>query len=133
MTYSDKLKDPRWQKLRLEVFQRDSFCCLMCGSAEHTLHVHHLRYCKNPWDVPIEALQTLCFRCHEVAEVAKKENINYKNVVKLINNQGYHIYLLSHRIGDSQYIAIIHDGFGKFTSNNMIFSEQFIKEMLNAL
>jgi 5-methylcytosine-specific restriction endonuclease McrA len=28
--YSEKLRDPRWQKKRLEIFQRDNFICQNC-------------------------------------------------------------------------------------------------------
>lgn len=36
-TYAEKLKDPRWQKLRLEVMNRNEFHCEICGSGESTL------------------------------------------------------------------------------------------------
>ena len=66
MNYSDKLKDPRWQKKRLEVFQRDEFKCVWCGIAEKTLHVHHFTYekGKEPWEAPDDALGTVCEDCH---------------------------------------------------------------------
>ncbi len=64
--YYEKLKDPRWQKKRLEVFKRDGFKCLDCGSEKKTLHVHHCHYIgQNPWDTPIGLLMTLCEDCHE--------------------------------------------------------------------
>ena len=65
MKYSLKLKDPRWQRRRLEVFNRDKFTCLCCGAKDKTLNVHHLFYCGNPWDAPMEHLETLCEPCHE--------------------------------------------------------------------
>lgn len=43
-SYSEKLKDPRWQKKRLEVMESNEFCCEMCGDNESTLHVHHKEY-----------------------------------------------------------------------------------------
>jgi hypothetical protein len=66
--YSEKLLDPRWQKKRLEVFQRDGFACQYCFDTESTLAVHHLYYekGKEPWDYPLEALITLCSDCHEL-------------------------------------------------------------------
>jgi hypothetical protein len=65
-TYSEKLRDPRWQRRRLEVMERDDFKCKKCGSAEETLHVHHLAYKKGlqPWDHDSRYLLTLCKRCH---------------------------------------------------------------------
>jgi len=52
MTYSEKLKDPRWQRKRLEVMQRDDFTCRNCGAKDKTLHIHHVRYLKGfePWE-----------------------------------------------------------------------------------
>lgn len=65
-TYSEKLKDPRWQRKRLEILQRDNFECQWCGDKEATLHVHHFYYKKsgNPWDVEDHALVALCESCH---------------------------------------------------------------------
>lgn len=65
-TYSDKLRDPRWQKKRLEILQRDEFCCQECTDDSSTLHVHHTRYVKgrDPWDYGNGFLVTLCESCH---------------------------------------------------------------------
>lgn len=64
--YSNDLKDPRWQKKRLEVMQRDEFQCSRCGDKESMLAVHHLFYIsgRKPWQYPIWSLQTLCDPCH---------------------------------------------------------------------
>jgi hypothetical protein len=40
MSYADLLKDPRWQKKRLEVLESNGWACEACGSATKTLHVH---------------------------------------------------------------------------------------------
>lgn len=56
--------DPRWQKLRLQVMDRDNWMCVACGDSKATLHVHHKRYCGCIWDSPPEDLQTLCNGCH---------------------------------------------------------------------
>lgn len=64
--YFEKLKDPRWQRKRLCVMERDQFKCRDCGSESKTLHVHHLAYQgKNPWDAGDDVLLTLCNECHE--------------------------------------------------------------------
>lgn len=69
MTYKEKLLDPRWQKKRLEIFQRDHFTCLDCGYMGRTLSVHHGYYPKcEPWECPDEFLWTLCEVCHEAAQ-----------------------------------------------------------------
>lgn len=69
-TYSEKLKDPRWQKMRLEVLERDGWKCRNCEDAESTLHVHHTFYefGKDPWDYSPHTLMSLCEDCHEYAE-----------------------------------------------------------------
>jgi hypothetical protein len=65
--YADKLKDPRWQRKRLEILQRDNFTCLDCGAKRATLHIHHCFYIygKDPWDYEDRTLRTLCDECHE--------------------------------------------------------------------
>ncbi len=74
-TYSELLKDPRWQKKRLEIMQRDNFTCQLCFSSTKTLHVHHLDYVGSyPWDTPDDQLLTVCEGCHKRAEEMK--NIN---------------------------------------------------------
>ena len=67
MKYSEKLQDPRWQKKRLEILDRDGWACRACCSKENTLHVHHIFYLPNiePWDVPNGLLITFCKDCHE--------------------------------------------------------------------
>jgi hypothetical protein len=68
-TYAEKLKDPRWQKKRLEIFQRDQFRCMECFSDEKSLQVHHIAYKgKNPWDTPNNFLITYCEGCHKNEE-----------------------------------------------------------------
>lgn len=66
MKYADKLKDPRWQKKRLKILERDNFKCQSCGDSENTLHVHHFSYKKNPWDSEDYELVTVCETCHEI-------------------------------------------------------------------
>jgi hypothetical protein len=65
--YSEKLKDPRWQKKRLQIFDRDEWTCQQCRSTKNTLHVHHRRYLRDtePWDYPEKLLVTLCEFCHQ--------------------------------------------------------------------
>lgn len=72
-TYSEKLKDPRWQRKRLEIMQRDEFRCRLCADKDSTLHVHHLRYRRDaePWEYANESLVTVCDGCHEELHVSK--------------------------------------------------------------
>lgn len=79
--YSELLKDPRWQKKRLEILQRDNWACTVCRNTERTLHVHHTRYLynKDPWDYDDMHLITLCDSCHSLEEDLKKHNILYQH------------------------------------------------------
>ena len=84
--YLEKLKDPRWQKRRLEIFERDNWTCQNCGNSESTLHVHHRWYAGNPWEAPDRALVTLCENCHKSLKIFGKfkvrKVISYKNFME---------------------------------------------------
>ena len=67
--YSEYLKNPKWQKKRLEILSRDNFSCVVCGKGIETdtaLHVHHLSYMKGrmPWEYDNSNFVTLCEHCH---------------------------------------------------------------------
>lgn len=66
-TYWEKLKDPLWQKKRLEVLNDRNFRCEVCGSDDTTLHIHHKEYFKGyePWEYDLNQLAVLCDACHE--------------------------------------------------------------------
>jgi len=68
-SYSELLKDPRWQKRRCEIYQRDNWTCQMCGNGLYDgvpLNVHHHVYHKGymPWEYKDSDLITLCEDCH---------------------------------------------------------------------
>lgn len=67
--YWQQLQDPRWQKLRLEVMQRDGFACTCCGEKTKQLQIHHRWYVggRMAWEAPLVALNTLCLDCHKMA------------------------------------------------------------------
>ncbi len=72
MTYREKLRDPRWQRLRLTVMNRDGWRCQSDVCVAHhnprvMLVVHHKRYIagREPWDYPPDELITLCVKCHD--------------------------------------------------------------------
>lgn len=85
-TYSEKLLDPRWQKRRLEILQRDNFTCQSCGSTTKTLHIHHRKYGKNPWVVKDNQLITYCDNCHFIIEYIIK-HIPYCRVFRIKKNK----------------------------------------------
>lgn len=75
--YAKKLKDPRWQKRRLEIFQLHNFTCQDCGSTTDTLHAHHCFYMNGcePWEYGNDAFRCLCEKCHETRHCAEKAAI----------------------------------------------------------
>lgn len=80
-TYSELLKDPRWQKTRLRVLEGSGFKCESCEEDKKTLHVHHTYYEKGrcPWEYPIDSLECLCETCHSEATLLNRkllESIN---------------------------------------------------------
>lgn len=93
MTYAEKLKNPKWQKMRLEVLSRDNWTCKNCGTEKETLHVHHLsyQYGKDPWEYPLENFVTLCGSCHEDEEYFKNEV--KKEIEKFYLNVGKSVQL----------------------------------------
>lgn len=111
--YFAKLKDPRWQALRLKVFERDEFTCKSCGSKEKTLTVHHVRYDRfdhdqcafvksvNPWETEIHFLLTLCEACHKERQDAEQ---NLK--VSVMNLPNWKIRVLTEFIGISQPMRV---------------------------
>lgn len=65
-TYVEKLNDPRWQKKKNKILDRDFYICQFCGDGNSTLHVHHKKYNKGePWEIEDRFLITLCQSCHE--------------------------------------------------------------------
>jgi 5-methylcytosine-specific restriction endonuclease McrA len=73
--YKDALRDPRWQRKRLEIMNRDGWKCVKCGDGTREQQVDHLYYerGRDPWDYPSEALQTLCYICHEIKSGVREE------------------------------------------------------------
>jgi hypothetical protein len=65
--YGDLLNDPRWQRKRLEIFQRDDFTCQLCNDTETELQEHHKKYIagKATWEYEDTDLITLCVNCHK--------------------------------------------------------------------
>jgi len=74
MDENSKYLDPRWQKLRLSVLERDGWTCKICGDDVNTLYVHHRYYTpkKEIWDYDLDAFVTLCKSCHEEETFERK-------------------------------------------------------------
>jgi hypothetical protein len=101
MKYSEKLKDPRWQKKRLAIMERDAWMCQACGNEKATLNVHHKEYHGDPWDAPDDSLETLCESCHEDRKKINKWFLNlptghsisvYEIATGLVNSPYYNLF-----------------------------------------
>jgi hypothetical protein len=105
MTYIEKLKNPRWQRKRLKILERDNFACQFCGDKETELHIHHLKYKGEPWDVEDEFLKTVCKDCHFVIYIEEKNGgkITKDGNFKMIK------YLRPHHTGDFLFMILIVD------------------------
>lgn len=66
MKYAELLRDPRWQKKRLEVLSAAEFKCSDCEDDKSPLHVHHRYYVSGrlPWEYPDFCFVVLCKTCH---------------------------------------------------------------------
>lgn len=85
-SYRAKLLDPRWQRKRLEILERDGWECQDCGDEKTTLHVHHTYYerGREPWEYENESLLTLCAPCHDGVTAASKR------LEKMLRSLGRH-------------------------------------------
>lgn len=101
-TYFEKLKDPRWQKKRLEALDNAEWRCEYCYESEYTLHVHHKVYFKgrDPWEYDIEQLAVLCEVCHEGFH---EEDLLMEAVSRIPmdgpDGRGYFTYLIAGALG----------------------------------
>ena len=76
MTYSEKLKDPRWAKFRALYFIdyerregpfKEIVRCETCGCDAGNWHLHHKRYDKDrePWEYSFQDVALICKECHD--------------------------------------------------------------------
>jgi hypothetical protein len=89
-SWSDQYKDPRWQKMRLKILDRDNYTCIRCGDKENQLHVHHTYYQKgamifdaSPWH-----LVTLCSDCHDAIHKLT-DDLKMYAMTTCVNNYKY--------------------------------------------
>lgn len=126
-SYSEKLRDPRWQKKRLDILNRDGFACTYCHDNTKTLHVHHLDYIRGaePWEYENDYLLTLCEECHEEltnqqpiveAAIIKQIRIKLKDafirgcaaqLFQKFENLNDLVYLLWELLDDQEYVDYI--------------------------
>lgn len=143
-TYSDLLKNPLWQRKRLEILSRDNFQCVYCGEEKRTLHVHHLTYSGKPWEVADINLLTLCDKCHQVETdmrsdtdhdlvlVLKQKKLNQVNLSEIVGS----IIQCDVNLNDDAAICVIMEFFEnklqkevtKYYKKEAASVEKFLKE-----
>lgn len=105
--YMERLRDPRWQKLRLEVLEAAGWRCTWCGAGEaerRNLQIHHGFYGKNlaPWEYPRASLYVLCEPCHEQAESIKLELFEAQGLVPPWFHQHVYDFMVKLRVAIEQ-------------------------------
>lgn len=126
-TYSEKLKDPRWQKKRLKILERDQWICKLFGDSNTTLHVHHEKYKGDPWSISDDHLTSVCQHCHGIIEFLKTDFPPTK-VERIIKhrykeeNENYLIFVLL-RGGKRPAIATFELIEGTYTLTGLLFQD----------
>ena len=130
MTYSEKLKDPRWQKKRLEVLQEHNFTCSMCKDTETTLHVHHFCYpiSRNPWDSASEDLTVYCECCHALETYLNKEKPDYF-IAETVKHKGLDSSFLLSLVHDNENVFFMISEYknGKLFLDTILTAQMFHK------
>lgn len=87
--FFEKYKNPKWQRKRLEIFEKRNFQCEVCGSKSKMLTIHHGYYEKDyePWDYNDDTLWCCCESCHEEAQ-AELRDLKYQMAKINPNNYG---------------------------------------------
>lgn len=111
MTYAEKLKNPLWQRKRLEILQRDGFSCCYCGDAKTELHIHHEYYDfkLDPWEYDEPSLKSVCKYCHLILENIKQDaSILQTHKILRLASDVYYIYFLIKATTDSGINALLY-------------------------
>lgn len=108
ISYSEKLKDPRWQQRRLTIFQRDNWTCQLCQDRQTTLNVHHLVYHEEPWDALDEELITYCEDCHIISEKFKKQKEKHLliGIKKHFNESGSTMIICHSKLDNDEFVLV---------------------------
>lgn len=96
--YGRLLKNPKWQRKRLEILNRDDFTCKLCGDKETELHIHHIEYSfgANPWEYENDKLITYCKHCHAIVEDLKgsPEEMAVSVKKRYLQDRGFYALIL---------------------------------------
>lgn len=106
-TYSQKLTDPRWQRKRLEVMQRDDWKCVCCRESKMQLEVHHIDYWngKEPWEYDLDMLITLCHECHTEESKRQRHEKYLMNSLKYNHFTAVDIFHLANMLMQNKKVS----------------------------
>lgn len=118
-SYAEMLLDPRWQKKRLKILQRDKWMCSFCYDDTSTLHVHHKKYGPVPWEVDNKDLITVCHYCHSLIEIEKPDEViaisqsgEWYTAISFTNKNSYAVvYYKKIKDGIKRYLSIDESSF----------------------
>ena len=139
-SYAEMLRNPLWQKKRLEIMQRDDFTCQHCGSKERELQVHHRIYHKGskPWEYEDKELITLCSQCHEaetdakanhyeifkeICDLAREIGLSEQFIDSILNNMLSAIAFISNKSDEYGFCGIEEE-----TLKNVLFGTQILND-----
>ena len=131
MNYKEQLADPRWQKKRLQILERDKFTCQICHDAETQLQVHHIKYDPTfkslAWEYPPHNYKTLCKDCHKALTEHLKEHGDDKefNVLKIKDGKGNNFCFI-YTNGILKFDVSGFDGYLNLTENTTHSVVQFL-------
>lgn len=128
MKYKEQLANPEWQKKRLQVFERDGFCCNLCSATDTELHVHHKEYHKGKkaWEYDLSNFMTVCKYCHEILEALKSAKATALSVGKFIHPSGVITFSVVARIG-KEILIFIFDYIGKMKLKISLSEDELIR------
>lgn len=137
MTYKEQLANPKWQKRRLKILERDKFSCKICKDTETELHVHHKRYTGKAWQASDDDLETLCKHCHYFITLFSKTFDDYE-VKKVVYvwyyrekdplydpNTILYVVLCRHKFADECFICQV---FYDYKLNHIVSTMPYIHE-----
>lgn len=119
----NELKNPKWQRMRLEIMDRDNWTCTKCYAKDKFLHVHHRLYIdgRKPWEYCISDLETVCESCHfDIHRIQKlyssaplevKFNMWYELIgdsPKVKNIIKHDVFLIIELYGSDNHCQILH-------------------------
>lgn len=131
MTYSEKLKDPKWQRLRLLIFERDKWTCQSCGRTDLPLNIHHIKYIsgKDPWEYEEHFLITYCEVCHETEHLIGTQI--HESLIDIIKANPPLIQPMSQLCILCEKFGPFRDALRKFLAENLMIYLQEMKNQTN--